>query len=68
MISESCDTEDYINDAENPAFTSQVEIKINILKQKISQYFHCILLYFGSNAALATIRDFKNIFLPTPYF
>ncbi len=30
MISESCDTEDYMNDAENPAFASQVEIIIKI--------------------------------------
>ncbi len=30
MISESCDTEDYINDAENPAFTSQVDSLIKI--------------------------------------
>ncbi len=27
----------------------------------MSQYFHCILLYFGSNAALVTVRDFKYI-------
>ncbi len=70
MISEgSCDTEDWSNDAENPALHHRNKLHLQIYSHR-KQLFYIVIIFHNIttgftdqlNAALVRIRDFfKNI-------
>ncbi len=74
MISEeSCDTEDWSNDAENSALPSEINHILKCIRRKvvlnynISQMYYCFYYFYQINADLLSIRDlktFKNLTNP----